>query len=201
MSWNPDHTTENCGFYAHICLHSCSWCWLAQPEPQSCSLLLRGCFFPSPHPQTAGNWTEIPSFSAVSLTEDVSCVHGISTMVRNFPHSFLETVLVFSYGSRSEMTQHFCALKIIFFIILYFFFCIGKEVGSSIYTFGEKKPNNLHAASCSGELWPSAASKGWFNPLNEAWRGKADRTLITGSWYYNYQQQSEINSAHPAQTT
>lgn len=50
-----------------------------------------------------------------------------------------------------------------------------------------KKPSSLQAANCSGELWPSAASSGWFNPLNEAWHGKADRTLITGSWYHNYQ--------------
>lgn len=132
MSWNPDHTTENCGFYAYIYLHSYSWGWLAQPEPQTSSLLLRGCFFPFPHPQTAGNWTEISSFSAVSLIEDVSHVHGISTMVRNLPHSFQETVLVFSHGSRSEMTQRFCALQHLFFIILFFCNCVGKGVGSSI---------------------------------------------------------------------
>lgn len=112
MSWKPDHTTENCGFSACIYLQSCSWCWLAQPEPRSCSLLLRGCFFPSPHPQTAElNW----NIFLFSLTEDASCARGISTMVRNFPHSFLEAVLVFSSGSGSGMTQHFCALQILFF--------------------------------------------------------------------------------------
>lgn len=61
-------------------------------------------------------------------------------MVRNFPRSFQETLLVFSHGSRSEVTQRFCALQHLFFIILFFYNCIGKEVGSSIYTFGEKNP-------------------------------------------------------------
>lgn len=62
-------------------------------------------------------------------------------MVRNFPRSFQETLLVFSHGSRSEVTQRFCALQHLFFIILFFYNCIGKEVGSSIYTFGDWRKN------------------------------------------------------------
>lgn len=108
MGWNPGHTTENCGFYAYIYLHSYSWCWLAQPEPRAPACYSEVVYFPSPHPQTAGNWTELSSFSAVSLIEDVSCVHGISTMVRNFPHSFQDSLGVFLWQQVWNDTAFLC---------------------------------------------------------------------------------------------
>lgn len=54
-------------------------------------------------------------------------------------------------GSRSEMTQRFCALQLLFFIISFFCNCIEKEVGSSISTFGEKKPQQ--SPGCQLHWW------------------------------------------------
>lgn len=129
-------------------------------------------------------------------------VLAVSTMVRNFSLLFWETVTVFYPPSRScaGLKWHSISALLlreqnIFFAILTWKKCVCQ------YTRSEEKKKSLQADNCSGELWPAAVSNGWFNPSNKAQHGKVDRTLITGSRYYNYQQQSEINSAHPVQST
>lgn len=151
MSWNPSHTTENCGFCAYIYLHSCLWCWLAQPEPQNSSLLLRGCFFPLSPP--TDSWE-------LNCNIFLFCCQPDRGFMESAPWSEISLIpfqsLCWCFPMAAGLKWHSISVpcNFSFFIISFFCNCLGKEVGSSMYTFGGKTPtiSRLPAAGVSSDL-------------------------------------------------
>lgn len=195
--------TENCIFmllFIYTIVHGASWHSRSNRTPVCYSKV--GGFFPSTPINTVyiyiffflnkswdnvGNWIEIPFFSAVSL------ITGVSLFLESAPWS---EISLFSFRRPWRYFLIAAGLALIWNDTAFLYRFQKCRTSLSLQPYRERsglinihiwRKKSLEADNCSGELWPSAVWNGWFNPLNKAWRGKADRTLITGSRYYNYQ--------------